>query len=255
MKTLYILSVSILFTGTCLARVSRESAHASAPMAVDQIEQTINGICKKHNISGFNAPSEDIDKVHREGGNATYGEITPAGLSELIKHLEPITEQDLWVDLGSGVGKVVIQVVLETLASALGAELAHARIEGAQRVKQELVNQGILKDPSRLTFKEENITKTPLNEATIVFMCSTCFSDELMNAIVNNAKSAPRLRYLISLKPLPAESQSAFALKETLTLPMTWSSMTPVNIYVPVKKPINAKVRIQAPIKRRTAAH
>ena len=60
-------------------------------------------------------------------------------------------------------------------------------------------------------------------------MCSTCFSEELMEKITKKLESLkPGLR-VVTLKQLPTKSK--FTLLTTLHLPMTWSENVSVYIY------------------------
>ncbi|KAE8890928.1 hypothetical protein PF003_g24877 [Phytophthora fragariae] len=52
------------------------------------------------------------------------GELIPSGISSLLRELGGICESDVFLDTGSGVGNVVVQVVLATnVAKALGVEV------------------------------------------------------------------------------------------------------------------------------------
>src|SRR6516162_5521450 len=66
----------------------------------------------KH-INGFSISEQERTQVRQKGGNPTYGEITYKGAAELFKKLN-LTNNDVLVDLGSGVGKLVVQVALDT---------------------------------------------------------------------------------------------------------------------------------------------
>jgi len=72
-------------------------------------------------------------------GSATYGEITADSVSQLIDLLN-IRAQDVFFDLGCGVGKAVIQVALETHCKlSVGVELSKSRYGASIQAKSKLI--------------------------------------------------------------------------------------------------------------------
>ena len=74
----------------------------------------------------------------------TSGEILYAGVKRLLSRIT-LTENDVFVDLGSGAGKVVTQVFLQSpVKTAYGIELVpelHRRAQlAAQKIQQDLPN-------------------------------------------------------------------------------------------------------------------
>jgi len=222
-----------------------------APVFTDLI-QYMN---KKYvGITGFGIPQAESDCIIAAKGAPTYGEIKPESLAELAEYIN-FTQDDVFYDFGSGVGKVTIQIFLTTPAKkSVGIELSDTRYNNAQKVRKEImrdVKNGDLfdfqerldeefwacKNPEKrvnfkkkkLAFQHKNFMKAKYKDATVIFMCSTCFSDELMQELTDLfAQLTDGLR-VITLKRLPEHSQ--FTLLKTLTLPMTWSETTPVHVY------------------------
>ncbi|GAH13731.1 unnamed protein product [marine sediment metagenome] len=109
-----------------------------------------------------------------QGANATYGEITFEATEQLLDYLQ-VTSDDVLYDLGSGVGKFVVQAYLATPArKVVGVELSPTRHNLAHRIKRGLVDNGLLEDERVLTFYKENITQTDFSDATIIYLCSAC---------------------------------------------------------------------------------
>lgn len=196
-----------------------------------EITEIINDVYT--DVSGFCIEMQERQLIENQGGNATYGEITIESVAQLLNDLA-LTNHDLFFDLGSGVGKVCMQVALTTPARAIGIELSPTRCHGAQEIKKELIKRKILTDTNKLQFFEQNITDTDLSKATAILLCSTCFSDELMNLLTNKmaAECKNGLRVL-TLKDLPPHDQ--FVLIKTYELPMSWSQGSPVYLYKLVK--------------------
>lgn len=182
-----------------------------------------------NDVSGFSIDLQERQFIEKKGGNATYGEITTESVAQLLNNLK-LTSKDIFYDLGSGVGKVCVQVALTTPAQAVGVELSPTRYQGAQLIKEELIKRNILINSNKLKFIEQNITDADLSPATVILLCSTCFSDELMQTLTNKMaqKCSSGLRVL-TLKDLPAHEK--FTLLQTYELPMSWSQGSPVYFY------------------------
>lgn len=193
-----------------------------------EIEQIINNTYLDEN--GFSINGIEREFIEKSGGNPTYGEILPSSLAQLIQKLN-LTKNDTLFDLGSGVGKVCIQVALTSLANAVGIELSSTRHKLAQKMKEKLIETGILTDTNKLQFMEGNIAEIDLSKGTVFFMCSTCFSDELMKELAHKFEKISHPIKIATLRSLPLEESSDIKLKDTLMLPMSWSDGSSVYIY------------------------
>ena len=72
--------------------------------------------------------------------SSTYGEITTKGFRELAKRIE-LYSGDCFLDMGSGVGRVVVQAALEFgCRSSLGVELSMTRHERAQQALLDVIS-------------------------------------------------------------------------------------------------------------------
>lgn len=200
-----------------------------------------------HAVSGYRIDEEEKKAIRNEGGDPTYGEILYESAQALLKDLQ-LTSDDVFYDLGSGAGKFVDQAYLTTpVKKAAGIELSKTRYEMAQaRVPQiqalaeisaefdYVLNQALAGKaaqrvriaPSKtIEFINENILKADLRDATVVFMCSTCFSDELMQQIVDKLAGLQEGLRVLTLKDLPAHEH--FKLVRQYQLPMSWSKSSP----------------------------
>lgn len=204
--------------------VAAEQKHYSVQDVSQIIEQQYG------EKNGFGIDESERKKIEDAGGNSTYGEIVPESLDQILSYLQ-LKSDDLFIDLGSGVGKVVIQTGLSTPAKAMGYELSPSRYQLAQEIKQALIKDKVLLDPSKIEFVEDNIVNAPFDRATVIFMCSTCFSDELMQKLADSIAKSPTVKYAISLRQLPSSNFGTFTLEKTFNLPMTWSANTPVYLY------------------------
>lgn len=179
------------------------------------------------NINGFSISEKERSTIREQGGNPTYGEITHKGAVELLSKLN-LKESDVLYDLGSGVGKLVVQVGLTTPAKVVGVELSKTRYENALSVQKEIEQRNLAKK-DKIKFINKNISDVPLDQATVVFMCSTCFSDQLMKSLSDKLGKLKKGLRVVTLRKLPEPHN--FKLIDTLQLPMTWSNSTIVYIY------------------------
>lgn len=206
------------------------------------------------NVSGYRIAEEEKQSIRCEGGDPTYGEILYESAQVLLEDLQ-LTPQDVFYDLGSGAGKLIAQVYLTTpVKKAAGIELSPSRCNMAQTrapylrkiaevttrfncditaaINQKPVQQTRCLPSKELIFSQENMLKADLSDATVVFMCSTCFSDELMHNITNKLAGLKEGLRVITLKDLPPHKD--FKLVRNYQLPMSWSKSSagsPVYVY------------------------
>lgn len=203
------------------------SAIASTTQPQLDVAKLINDELYK-NVSGFTISEDERSSVRTQGGDPTYGEITVHGAQTLLNDLD-LQQHDVFYDLGSGVGKLVVQTALTTpVGKAIGVELAPTRHEHAQKVKDEIEKRKLLKK-TKLEFQNKNVTEVPLKDATVVFMCSTCFSEELMKTLMEKMSQLKKGLRVLTLKRFPETTQ--FTLIKTYQIPMTWSNSTSVYLY------------------------
>ena len=205
---------------------------ATPPLRKLSVEETRDKLNEFYSdLSGFGIPEKEVKFIKKNGGSATYGEITFDSAQELIDYLK-ITKDDVFYDLGSGVGKFCLHAYLATnVKKSCGIELSGTRYELAVKALNALGEEGLF-DPSReITFLNEDIAKSDLSDATVIFMCATCYSDDLMNILAKKFvdEVGPGLR-VISLREF--KNQPRLKKVKTFKLPMTWSQGSPVHVYV-----------------------
>ncbi|MBD3273624.1 hypothetical protein GF385_04730 [Candidatus Dependentiae bacterium] len=180
------------------------------------------------NTSGFSIPQKDREYVNKYG-SAVYGEITYDSLKILLDDLKPKTS-DVFYDLGSGVGKVTVQATLDyKFKKAFGIELSRNRHLKAEKIRAKLKKAKKIKSHHNLFFKHEDISKTNLKSATIIFMCSTCFPKNLMEKLAKNFAKLRKKTKILTLKKLPENKK--LQLLKTYNLEMTWSKNVTVYLY------------------------
>ncbi|MBK8976283.1 MAG: hypothetical protein IPM29_10165 [Planctomycetes bacterium] len=184
--------------------------------------------------SGFDAPTADRAAVDAAAGPgaATYGELAEAAFLKLLRWLAPGPDDALY-DLGSGTGLLVWLAALTTrVGRAVGIELSAFRHAAALAIRARLRRELGLGAIAAVELRNEDLRTTALGDATIVFAASTCFPDPLLAALARRlgGGAAPRLRTLISTRPLPQPWDRALPARGTLHVPATWAPR--VRLYV-----------------------
>ena len=166
--------------------------------------------------------------MRRAGSSPTYGEITPTAVARLVESLDPGPD-DVFYDLGSGLGKVVLQVAMtRRLARCVGLELAPARHRVAVEVLGQAREEGLLRTED-VRLREQDILRARMPDATLVYCCSTAFPDPFMMAIAR--KLARREEGLRLATLLDLDENPWFSLEQVLRLDMTWRRRSKVHVY------------------------
>lgn len=175
-------------------------------------------------ISGHIIPDEERAKKKKEMLKETeivYGEIKHESVKELLKELK-LTEQDVVYDLGSGVGKFCYQVAIDSPAKkVVGVELCPTRHMNAQKAMTLMEDDVKIAIENRIFFKEADFLKTDVSDATVVLLCSTCYSKELMEKLTHKLAGCKKGLRVLSLDKLP-ENQDFTMIKVLPSLPMSW---------------------------------
>ncbi len=213
MKTIKLITLTILSTTTIFSNNINTKNY-------------IESLYKK--TSGFSIPQDDRENVNKYG-SATYGEITYESLKTLLDDLKP-NKRDVFYDLGSGVGKVAVQAILDyRFKKSFGIELSESRHKKAAKIRTQLKKEKKISRYHNLFFTHQNIAETDLKQATIIFMCSTCYPKKLMSTLTNKFSKLKKGTKILTLKSLPKNQK--IELIKKYNLEMTWSKGSPVYLY------------------------
>lgn len=179
-------------------------------------------------LNGYVIPQDELHAIRTAGSDPTYGEITFEALQTLLNDIN-LTHTDVFYDLGCGLAQTCMQVALVTPARAVGIELSKTRLERAKQALSSLNKQHNIDLRERVSLKKGDITRSDIHDATVVFLCSTCFSDQLMNQVTQILSTLEHLRAVITLRKLP--NNTFMTLHKTYQLPMTWHTNTTVYVY------------------------
>lgn len=159
-----------------------------------------------------------------------YGELLEESITKLFSEIQ-VKKNDVFYDLGSGTGHVVLQVALEHGIRSTGIEYVTNRCNEAQASLDKLVDSKH-RIAKKITFICGDFLKQDLMDATIIYMANTCFTDDLMTKLLKLFKKCPKLRYVLALKEIV---DPFLTLEKTMILATSWSAETTTYIYVPTK--------------------
>jgi hypothetical protein len=165
--------------------------------------------------------------------DATYGEITYRGAKELFADLN-LGPNDIFYDLGSGVGKMIVQAYLTTSAKkVVGIELSSLRAQQADKALVAMKKRGLLSSAKQINFIEGDFLKQSLDDATVIYICNTTFSKKLMTNISAKLASLKAGVRVVSYKKLDSCcGADRFKLEKMGRYQTSWNSRgSTVHIY------------------------
>lgn len=150
------------------------------------------------------------------------------GVQRLLERLD-LGDRDTFYDLGSGVGKVVLQTAMTVrLRRCVGIELARSRVRTARSMLRRARKEELIV-ARRCLFANQNFLETDLSDATCVYTCSTAFSLRFMSTLARKLERMERELVFVTLQELPPRRR--FTQVAVLRLDTTWTRRTPVHIY------------------------
>eukprot|EP00929_Paragymnodinium_shiwhaense_P013840 TRINITY_DN121688_c0_g1_i1.p1 TRINITY_DN121688_c0_g1~~TRINITY_DN121688_c0_g1_i1.p1 ORF type:complete len:1054 (+),score=242.67 TRINITY_DN121688_c0_g1_i1:219-3380(+) len=199
-----------------------------------------------HTTSNFSGRVYDT----AQGRQSTYGELAPAGFMHLLEELpkgHEIGYTGIFVDVGSGLGKLPVAAALVTpVKAAVGIEVVASRASAASDAREEAIRQGLLapSEANRIQLQEgDAFSPGALPEnATHVFCNSLCFDDalnlKLITAMIGLEENslhcfvAP-VKYDIEemAKTAGLDSVPCLRHKKSVKVEMSWSPAVEVHYY------------------------
>lgn len=165
-----------------------------------------------------------LNKNQNKNISETYGEILYESLATLMDAIV-ISEQDIFIDLGSGLGKVAIQFFLnsgvkESYGIEIVPELHERSAIAAQKVKVDLPDFFI--GERKLMFIANNFLNISLNNATIALIASPCFSQTILNSLGEILNNTPSIHTVLSLRPISTLKRLIFV--NTIRVECSWDT-------------------------------
>ncbi|MBN2432342.1 MAG: hypothetical protein JXQ27_12775 [Acidobacteria bacterium] len=184
-------------------------------------------------LSGHGISLAEMNAVWARGASPLYGELTPAGVDRLGGAITPpLGLDDVFYDLGSGIGKICVQLCLgSSVGRVVGIELSASRHRQARQVHDNLRRMDLpLFETSRLEFVQDDFLGCTMADATVIYLCSLSYSETLMKALARKINiECSRLRLVIAATRF-AELEWKTPPRRIL-LASTWSDSVPFFYY------------------------
>jgi SAM-dependent methyltransferase len=182
-------------------------------------------------ITAKDASVSDIHRKENSNDNSlVYGEVEFESFLNLLQFF-PKSKGGVFYDLGSGSGRAVFTVRFTLdFDRCIGIELLpnlhKLAVDVAETYDQNFRHKLALQS---VEFCCEDILNYDWSDGTVIFACSTCFEDDLINAIGEKAKDLKQGAYLITLKKftgigpgVTGIDPDAFDIIQEVVCPMSW---------------------------------
>ena len=181
-----------------------------------------------YELHGYEHDEADEARVLATNSSPTYGEIMPTATDRLIEHLA-MKGDDVFYDLGSGVGKVVLHVAMRApIRRVVGVELARRRHRIARRMLDHVRATGLVR-ARECELRCADFMRVPMGDATVVYTCSTAFPTPFMNELAARlARLTTGLRWVSTQD---VDDNPWFVLEDQLRLDMSWRRKSKVHVY------------------------
>jgi H3 lysine-79-specific histone-lysine N-methyltransferase len=152
------------------------------------------------------SPRVESLRQYENGTDNVYGELLPRFISTIFKETKLKSDQ-VFVDLGSGVGNVVLQAALEVGCESWGCEMMPNACKLADLQREEFKARcrlwGIAPGKTRLVhgnfLTEDSIVKV-LQRADVVLINNQAFTPQLNNELINHFLDMKEGCRIVSLK-------------------------------------------------------
>lgn len=149
--------------------------------------------------------AKDIKQSLLFDGNEQYGELYYYSYQQLLNDLM-ITDSDHFLDIGSGLGKIIFQTFLNTqAASVTGIEINTQRYQIAAHIKDTLCHQlpELFANQRHLHVIQGDFLKHNFTHISIIYVCATVFSFELLSAVGKKINGMRQVKKITSFGKLP----------------------------------------------------
>ncbi|KAI9148012.1 Histone-lysine N-methyltransferase, H3 lysine-79 specific [Paramyrothecium foliicola] len=162
------------------------------------------------------APKVELLSKYENGTDYVYGELLHPFISKILVEQTKMTSDHVFVDLGSGVGNVVLQAALEIGCESWGCEMMENACNLADAQKKEFQARCMLwgVKPGRVHLERGDFRKNAgihdaLKRADVVLVNNKAFTSQLNDDLVRMFLDLKPGCKVISLKSFVADSKSS----------------------------------------------
>lgn len=159
------------------AELLRKPGDAATGMGFDFLDELVSGVLQLE---------EPEDGLLRQEAEMVFYQPTPARHIFNLMKLASLTADDMFVDLGSGLGHVPLLISICTAARAVGIELEGAYVARARQCAERL---GL----KRTAFLQEDARAADFSSGT-VFYLYTPFTGAMLRAVLDRLKHEAAMR-------------------------------------------------------------
>lgn len=140
---------------------------------------------EQYKLENLTLRDSDINKHFRYKGSYenkyVYGEILRSGVDLIIKKINRYYGNDyIFIDIGCGLGKIVIHNAILSKGTFVGVDIQKERILYAKHLKSK-----IIPECDNIFFINKDIKDFDLSIANIIFLNDVSFNNDEINAIYN----------------------------------------------------------------------
>lgn len=213
--------------------------HSSRRIKIKDCKSLINSLYSNFNPHSLQENEQSL--ITKGGGSDLYGEIAYETFQIIMNKLKP-KYKDTFVDLGSGLGKTVIQAYLDcNIKKCIGIELSPTRYAEAVKAKNKLEHGGYKKYRQKIEFWNKNLFDANISDATIILLnCLIDTSEEFRKKVMKKLSQIKHPAHLIVVTGVSGKSGEVFShlthkrlrAIEVLSLPTSWSPEgSPIILY------------------------
>ncbi|KAJ1327220.1 hypothetical protein BSLG_010562 [Batrachochytrium salamandrivorans] len=152
------------------------------------------------------APLAHLLNNYEGFSNNVYGEIKHSFVRDIIKHAD-IQPHHTFLDMGSGIGNVIIQVAAECLCESYGIEIMDIPSDLAQKQKAEFLSRMryYAKPCGRIVIKQGDFLEDPeiheiISKADVIFVNNYAFDAALNHGIIAKFLDLKESAKVVSLR-------------------------------------------------------
>lgn len=155
----------------------------------------------------------------------TYGEVHYLSLIQFAEEIK-LQAEDVFLDLGSGLGKICTSILLGTSCKqVIGIEASSLLHQQAIKVLPKL-DSFLEPEHKKIRLLEGNFLAPEMlpeiKKATVVFINSTAFTYDLLDKIADMLNQCPNIRAVLSFKPF---AHLALPFNKTITIEASWDTI------------------------------
>ncbi|KAI1384726.1 histone H3-K79 methyltransferase [Hypoxylon trugodes] len=162
------------------------------------------------------APKVEMLTKYQMGSDNVYGELLHPFITKLLVEQTKMTSDQVFIDLGSGVGNVVLQAALEIGCRSYGCEMMENACNLAEAQEKEFRSRCLLWGVAhgrvhleRGDFRTNAKILEKLKEADVILVNNKAFTSTLNDALINMFLDLKKGCKIISLKSFVHENKTA----------------------------------------------